>query len=455
MGARPFNPGAGASGGGGSGPAAAKLSEFMSVWGDSRTAQNWSTSTNPTIPCPLSRGWAWWTEALSGRVRITHRYNFGVSGDNNDRLLLRMLNDTPNAAGVKPSEVPPGPAVVLIGTNSISAGVGVATMMSQLNQIIDWLQAHGHMVFVVAEWPRGYGSTELASGLLPVAGQKVMYAYANELRRLSTTRPGVHVVDPWPRLADPTSSKCQPLVGANNVDGLHNSPANAFVTGELLANAFEKAGLRRQVFPVSSQDLWDATNPAGCQNKNPMLVLGAGGNKSTNADAASVVPEGYTLTATTGLTVLGSFVTVTTPEGAKRPAYRMRVTGTADASVNGPNMMLRQSSMYDALKQAPGDVFEGGYEVIVSDGHKNLSAVGCSITDGTLPTAAYGGRQLTGDVPMPASCVKGFYATPLTNEFIMGSTAQMNFEVRIYLAEAGQPTDVTVDVLGAWVRKKV
>ncbi|ATW57975.1 GDSL-like lipase [Pseudomonas phage nickie] len=454
MGARPFNPGAGASGGGGGSSSPAKLGEYLSVWGDSRTAQNWTTSVNPTVPGPLSRSWAWWSEALSGRVRMTHRYNFGVSGDSTAQLLARMTGDVANGAGVKPSEVPAGPAVLFIGTNSVNAGVSVADLMTQLNACIDWLQGKGHMVFVVAEWPRGTGTTEGSNGLLSAANQKTLYAYASEIRRLNVTKKGVHVVDPWPWLADPTSSKASVIPKAYNVDGLHNAPGNAFIVGELLAKAYEKAGLPKQVFPVGSQDLWDVTNPYGCQNKNPMLTLGAGGNKSTNADPASVVPENYTLTATTGLTVLGSFVTVTMPDGSKRPAYRMVVSGIADGAVNNPNMMLRQSSMYDAEKQKVGDILEAGYEVIVADGHKNLSSVGISLTNGVTANTAYGGLQLTGDQTMPESCVKGFYATPRTNEFTVTSAAQLNFELRFYCSEAGAQTNVTVDILGAWVRKK-
>lgn len=122
MALRPIDGDVGGAGGGTGGEAVAEpmLSEYVSVWGDSRTAQNYSNGTNE--PTPVARSWAWWFEALSQRVRMSKNFNFGVSGDSIAQLWARIEGDVANAYGVKPSQVPAGVAVVLIGTNSVNAG---------------------------------------------------------------------------------------------------------------------------------------------------------------------------------------------------------------------------------------------------------------------------------------------------------------------------------------------
>ncbi|MFD1690669.1 hypothetical protein ACFSHR_01335 [Azotobacter chroococcum] len=93
-----------------------------SVWGDSRGRHNWNTG-NTNVPAPLARGWLWYYETLSQCVRLAHDFDQAVPGDLISDLWFRIQNDVPNAYGVRPSQVPPGVACLLIGTNSVNAGV--------------------------------------------------------------------------------------------------------------------------------------------------------------------------------------------------------------------------------------------------------------------------------------------------------------------------------------------
>lgn len=446
----------------GSGSGTGTIGRYVSVWGDSRTAQNWSSSTNPTVPAPLARSWLWWSEALSmGRVRMTHRYNFGVSGDSIAQLRARIENDTANAAGVKPSQVPAGPAVILIGTNTIKTGTQtIAQMMADVNAIIAWLQSKGHIVFLVAEWPRGLNTTAGQDAILTADSAALMYAYHKELLALNSKK-NVYVVNPWDSMIDPTKGAlAQPLTGMVNVDGLHNCPANGFLTGKRLAVAYEKAGLKRTCFGDAGTDLWNTLNPRGLQNKNPNFQVGTGGSIQATGGTISGptsanpnIPQDWSLSVQGGMTAVGSFVQITLEDGSLRQAYRVVVSGTPTSTAQ--NMMLRQSGLYDAAKQAAGDVLEGFCEYRIAAGHKNLAAVGVSITNGVAANTSYGGLVLTGDPAMNAQATEGFQALAQSNEFTtVSGTNALNFEIRAYFCEAVE-TSLTVDFLCAGLRKKV
>ena len=420
----------------------------VSGWGDSRTAQNWTT-TNLNQPAPLARGYLWWFEALSQRVRVTSDYNQGLSGDTIAELWSRLQNDTPNARGVKPSQVVPGTAVLHVGTNSVNGGLAVTTMTSTYLLVLDWLVKRGFKVMVITEWPRG-GDTANGSLLTP-NNQKLMYGFVEALRRLRGLQ-NVWVVDVWPRTADPARTDCRPLPNMLNPDDLHNSPGIAFITGLELARVArdEMALPRYKLCPASNGDQYDATlNTKGCLNTNPMLIAGAGG--TLGSGASGQVPEGYTLSASTGLTVAGSFVTVLL-DGNPRAAYRLVVSGTPGS--NNASVLLRQTGLLP--KVLANDVVEGGYEVMVSAGHVNFGAPGLLLDTTAAATRAHGGLSISGDRQMAIQAVQAFYAVPRTCEYPIGATlpTQLNLEMRPYFTLAGVASAATVDILSCWVRKK-
>jgi hypothetical protein len=430
--------------------------EYLSVWGDSRTAQNWNSSGSAI----LARGYAFWAEALSGRVRAHQKYNFGVSGDSIQQLLDRINNDTANAAGIKPSQVPPSHAVLHIGTNSINSGVSVTNCMAQLNQIINWLMGKGHTVYVVSEWPRGLTAT--GNAMLTADNQKIMYGYAREIRKLTRTKK-IKVIDAWPAMADPTLSTAQPRLGYLNGDGLHPSIGAGFITGKLIAKALEENNAHKIAFPPGSQDLYDAvSNKEGSLSPNPML-RGTGGVLGTGA-ATGVAPDGWTITPGGGLSAVGSQVTVTMPDGTKREAFRIVISGTASSAnanvyVRIPNTSRVAVGGPWTGKIADGDIIEGWAEIIVADGFQNLSNVTCNIASNTTPLGVQGGLYTgggsTGDLQWPENLKQGFSAIFRSPELLVTSAhTTFQFEVRPYFLETGLPCSLTLDILSAGVRKK-
>lgn len=417
-------------------------------YGDSRSAQNWNSNTVPYAP--LARSPLWRIEANTQRVRLVSDYMQGVSGDTMAQLLTRLQTDTPGQYGTKkPSEVPPCIAVLMCWTNSVNQSTSVADMMTQTNTVLDILVGQGHKVILIAEWPRGAsGSTD---GSLTADNQKLLLAIHNAL--LKIRRKNVWIVDVWPRAADPASVNAYPLVNMLNPDNLHNSNGISEITSQEASRVIiEEMGLPRHKLTCSSNtDQFDAVlQPAGCLNTNPMLVQGTGGVLGTGA--TGVVPQGWTLSASAGLAVAGSFVTTTLPDGSKRPAFRMVVSGTA-TTVNG-YASLRQSGLLP--KVAINDTLDGLYEVNVADGSVNFSAPGLLIDTGLAATRAHGGLALTGDNPMPASAIKPYYAVPRAAELPIGATlpASVSFEVRPYFTLA-VASSLTIDLLSASLRKKV
>uniref|UniRef100_A0AAU6W039 Chromosome partition protein Smc n=1 Tax=Pseudomonas phage Nican01 TaxID=3138540 RepID=A0AAU6W039_9CAUD len=431
----------------------AVMMEYLSVWGDSRTAQNWNSTGNAI----LARGYGWWAEALSGRVRMHLKYNFGVSGDSIQQLLDRINNDTANASGVKPSQVPPSHAVVHIGTNSINAGNSVASCTYQLNQVINWLIGKGHTVYVVSEWPRGL--TASGNAMLTADNQKIMYGYAREVRKLARAKK-IKVIDCWPAMADPTLNTAQPRLNYLNGDGLHPSIGAGFLTGKLIAKALEENNAHKIAYPPGSQDQYDATsNKEGVLNTNPMLV-GTGGTKATNATGD--VPDAWTLTPSTGLSVVSSKITLTMPDGTKREATRLVISGTP--AVNG-SVMLRVPNTTRANttgvwygKINDGDILEGWAEIQVAGDFVNMSNVTCNLVADTTALSALGGTYTsggsTGDLQWPDNLKQGYSAIIRSPELVVGAShTTFQFEVRAYFLEA-IASSLTVDILSAGVRKK-
>lgn len=424
-------------------------SQMVVPWGDSRSAQNWNTNTNPAAV--LARSWLWWFELLSQRVRVNVDYMQGVSGDKMSDLLTRIQNDTVPTGGFgtkKPSEVPPCIAAVMCWTNSVNAGVPLDTLVSQTNQVLDYLLSKGHKVMLIAEWPRGAsGSTD---GSLTADNQKLLLATHNAL--LKIRRKDVFIVDVWPRVADPASVNAYPLPNMLNPDNLHNSPGIAMITGqEMTRVAIEEMKLPRLKMTTSSNtDQYDLNlQPQGCLNTNPMLITSGG---TLGANATGSAPLGYTLSASAGLSVAGSFVTTVLPDGSKRKAFRMVITGTP-TSANG-YASLRQSGILS--KVSVNDILESHYEVFVADGHSNFGSPGIMIDTGLASTRAHGGLSLTGDNIVPTEAVRSFYGVPRSADLNIGSTlpASISFEMRAYTTVANVAASLTMDILSSGLRKK-
>lgn len=416
----------------------------VAYFGDSRTAQNESTS-NVTVPAPLARSQMWWMQTLSkGRLLRNHLFNFGVSGDSIAQLKDRIVNNTPNAYGTLPNSNGYSIAVVLIGTNSVNSLIPFAQMTADVQTIISTLKGWNKKVCIIAEWPRGYGTTVGTTGYLSTDSQKLMYRYANWLRglRLDTD---LTVVDVWPRAADPASVAATPLPNMINTDGLHNSPGIGYVTGKLLSDELSKFVGPANYTPSSNGDLYDGVaNPNGCLNTNPMLQ-GTGGTLS--AGGTGVSPTGYALSSSGGVTVVGSNVVLA--DG--RPAYRMTVTGTTTAT--NAYVRLRIAGIQTLV--SPGDNLLAGYEYIVSAGHVNFAAPSVMIDPNVNTERVYGGLSLGGDNQMPPSVVEAHSGVSLSAVYTVPATvpASIGVEFRPMFTATGIASSLTIDIVNCFIRK--
>jgi hypothetical protein len=423
-------------------------SNMVVPWGDSRSAQNWNTNTVPAS-C-LARSWLWWFETLSQRVRMDVTYMQGVSGDKMSDLLTRIKNDTVPAGGFgtkKPSEVPPCIAALMCWTNSVNAGVPLDQLLIETNQVLDYLLGRGHKVMLIAEWPRAAGSN------LSADNKKLMLATHNAL--LKIRRENVYIVDVWPRAADPASADGYPYPNMLNPDDLHNSPGIAMITGqEMTRVAIEEMKLPRLKLTTSSNaDVYDAVlQPQGCLNSNPMLIT-PGGTVGTNAVAGTAVPLGYTLSATAGLSVSGSFVTVTLPDGSKRKGYQITVTGTPTTAGAG-TAGLRQTGLLSKI--AVNDVLEANYEFFVADGHANFTSPSLRIDNALNTGQSQGGLALTGDNITPPEAVRAMYGVARCPDKEIGPTlpTALSFEMRAYFGIPNVPVSLTMTFLSSSLRKK-
>lgn len=426
-------------------------------WSDSRGVQNWNANTTPVAT--LARGPLALVELLTQKVRLDSDYSQAVSGDGIGQLLTRIVNDTPGTYGTKkPSEVPPSIAWLQIGTNSVNSGIALGaqgqagTMLGDLHLILDYLVSKGHKVLLLAEWPRGVSG--VAEGALSADNQKLMLAYHNAI--LKIRRYNVWIVDVWPRVADPASVNAYLLPNMANPDNLHNSPGISMITAQEAARVIDdEMNLPRIKMTCSSNtDQYDPVlQPRGCLNVNPMLQKTVPGVAAgvLGANASGEVPAGYTLLASAGLSVVGSYVTTTLPDGSKRQTWRGTVSGTP-TSTNG-YFSLRQSGMIG--KVALNDVLEANYEANVADGHVNFSAPGFFIDSGVAATRCHGLLSITGDNIMPTQAVRGFYGVARCHDMILNPMpASLSFELRPYFTLSGVVSNLVMDIPSASLRRK-
>lgn len=415
----------------------------VAYFGDSRTFQN-ESNTNPLLPAPLARSQMWWMQTLSsGRLLRNHLFNFGVSGDSIAQLKDRVVNNTPNQWGTLPNSPLYTFAVVLIGTNSVNSLVPFSSMTADVLAIIAKLKEYGKKVCIIAEWPRGYGTTPGTTGYLSTDSQKLMYRYSNWLRSLRSDTE-LTIIDVWPRAADPASVAATPLTNMINVDGLHNSPGIGYVTGKMLATELSKFVGPANFTPSSNGDIYDpVANPNGCLNPNPMLQ-GTGGTLS--AGGTGVSPTGYALSASGGVAVVGSNITLA--DG--RPAFRMVVTGTATS--NNSYVRLRYTGLQTQL--SAGDTIIAGYEYVASAGHVNFSAPSVMIDPAVGTERVYGGLSLTGDNQIPASVVEAHSGVSISAPYTVPATVPASISVEFRpMFTASVASSLTIDIVNCFVRK--
>lgn len=418
----------------GGGSSALSLQPMIVPWTDSRGAQNWVYSTD--VPGPLSRGYLWRMEMRSMRVRLDHRYTQAKSGDSIRQLLDRCTNDTVNDYGIKPSQVPPSVAWVLIGTNTGNAYTSalgtiddyVAGMLSDVNKVLDYLQKQGHGIILCAEWPRGQSVTPFTALLTPDC-QQVMYRYAEGLRQLK--RANMIVVDIMGRTLDYTRNDYTPLPNMLNPDFLHNSPGISEIVAQEAWDGPRLLGLPELTFDT-----------ARAFNSNPTLTKGSG----------TTAPQNYTLSQPAGVTVTATPDVQITVRGKIRTACRLDITGTPTSA--NAFAGLRQSGLIGQL--VAGDTIESFAEVLVAPGAINFSAPCLMLDTGVSASRLHGGLSITGDNMMPNEVQQSFYGVARSAYGKFDTLpASLSFQFGAYFTLANVASNVTMYVLSAVAQKVV
>ncbi|GAB3484413.1 SGNH/GDSL hydrolase family protein [Azotobacter salinestris] len=429
-------------GSGGSSNAPYLLYEF----GDSRSYQAWSYTT--TIPAPRAASPFWWMEALSRRVKMDYRYVQGVSGNEVAQVKARIQANTANAWGFGPEDLPePGIVTLLVGTNDITGAVAaggrtyIDSVLADHLWIVNWALGKGHKVIVITEWPR--------SGLT-ADEQKLMQYFVNGLRRQYAGMKDVWVDDPWIETANPSDTTGAAIVGLLNADELHTSPGIGQVQGRRLARLAERMGLPiiHNHCPGSNADLYDATNnPRGCIAGNPMMQ-GSGG--TLGAGASGVAPDGWTLDASGGLSVVGSRETITV-DGREYDAFKVVVSGTTSAA--NAYARIRRSGLLSSV--AIGDKLEAGCFVKVLDGHQNFGAPAMVIDPGVTADQVHGGLTVTGDRAPPAAIVEAMDVYPRSERYTVPDPlpASLAVDYRVRFVESGLVSSATAYFISSYFRK--
>jgi len=416
----------------------------FSFWGDSRTVQNWvSDTTTDQVRCGSPY---FWLEALTRRMRLSKLYGFGVSGDGTYQLLRRLVDNVPNSKGIRPADVPPSYAFILLGTNDVSGSLAVANFIINYEVILEWFLRRGHIPIIIAEWPRG----DSDSGTLTTAGQLKMLAWCDYLRGLNS-RENIFVADPWVYVMDKARTDLRPLEGILQDDGLHNNPpmgvATALSLNSIIVNELRLPYI--ELSPSCNGDQYNSTSfLRGCINTNPMLVQGAGG--ILGANASGLAPEGYTLeTTNAGLLVAGSFTT-TVFEGRTTPCFRMTISGTP--SIDSAVARLVQTGLKS--KMPVGISYFGGMEAVIAENHTNLYGPTVNLDTGNTDTQIIAGVMMTTFRPFPSGFAPKLDIRPLTPDNILADdVTSVSAKFEICAGKPGVAASIVVDFISAFVRR--
>lgn len=429
------------------------LFHFIVPLGDSRSAQNWSYSN--TTPALLSRSPLFHAEQISRKCRVISKWRQGVSGNEVEDIWNRIVANTPNDVGIGPQDVPTGITwFFLAGTNNITGATTKAYIDAVLavhKQIVDWAVARGDRVIVGTEWPRVASSSP--SGTLTATEQKLFQYYVRKLKSQYRGAANVRLTDVWEKGVDPSSATADAIAELLNPDGLHNSVAIAYLQGKEIATVLDEWDYPTIYWPTASNaDLYDATyNPSGNLHSNP-LFKGTTGTLSTNA--TGVAPDGWTMDATSGLSVVGSRETITLPTGKIVDAFKMEISGTTTAQ--GAYARLRRSGLISTI--LANDVTEAGAEVLVATNHSNYNQVGIVIDPGITSDQVHGGVNLggtNGDNAFPASLVEQQYVFPRSPQYVVPATppASLALDYRVRFSKTGTVSSATIYFISSSFRK--
>lgn len=239
------------------------------LFGDSITEANGSA--------PTDKGYFNWLNVmLSQRWDVV--YNAGVGGNSTAQMLARIDTDV----------IAYAPAWVMImgGVNDIAAGTSSATILSNLDSILQTVLAAG-MYPIISTLPPSTSFDTTAEGT-------VWTAVNAGIRAFATTYPGVLVVDAGPEYWDSSQPTLALPLSGYTVDGVH---PNALGAGTLAAKMYTDLAAKAGILYPSYQGLaWaDITANRLYYSVPNQMMAGTAGSKT--APATGDVATGFTVSA--------------------------------------------------------------------------------------------------------------------------------------------------------------
>lgn len=219
------------------------------------------TFANAQASSMRARGWFHWANGFLGNA-LDLVYNAGVGGDTFAGMLARFESDVMSRSS----------RFVIIGspTNSITGGASLATILGQLQSMIDLARAGGRDLIVLNCGPRDTFTT--------TTRRVIAAEYNRAVALLPLTQRGVTVADQWSAVQDPSTGA--PLAGTT-VDGTHWSISGAALIGRAVADAIRPfISLTRPQLTSFSAD------PRRAINNPEFLDTGAGWAATSGATAA-------------------------------------------------------------------------------------------------------------------------------------------------------------------------
>jgi hypothetical protein len=255
--------------------------------------------------------------------------------------------------------------------------------------------------------------------------------------------PNLVVVDPWPNIADLTSTTGDILNGYA-YDGLHPNAAGAYQIASVIYSHILGQYPPAPILSASAADVYDATyNPRGNLLPNGQMS-GTSGTLTTNV-TGSLANNTTASTATfTGLSAVCSKVTTATGDW-------QQVVLSGDSGAGTPILQFTQS--VTMANVAAGDVVQGAGEWEVDASSVGLKALAFSadrLNTGSLKSRARSGAA--GNGPWPAAATSGVWC-PHASVTLDGTENQLQGIVQIYPIASTTGVSATIRFRNLSLRK--
>lgn len=400
----------------------------IALLGDSITAAGIDASQANEIR-NSNRGMTFWVPFLTWQKFVSPQsMNFGISGQTSGQIAARVA--TVVAAN-------PGICVVLAGTNDIGAN-SVATCKANLATIYAALAAANILIIALPILPRTLSGESKYS--FPQA--------VNEwIRDQAKNYPGFKFIDPF-LFGDPYSLTYSPRTNYT-YDGLHPFAIGMRYISKPVADYLNTLVPESGAQVRSVTDYFNADNPRGCLNTNPMLVGTSGTpggigniadshNVSANANGGSV----------TGLTVACSKSTSTITGIVNQ---RIVLSGSATGGWD-TNVIL--SSIVDHTLLASGDVIELLADIEVVGGTVGISGVSAYFfaTQSGVAKFSYDGYAVVSDDFTVDGFTGTFRTPPMT---LTANPSASGIGIKISLKNTGTTRSCDVRINNLALRKIV